>query len=192
MKYIEGFRVMRLVHLFLSFCVFIIIQTPAHAFESSKINKVFFSEWVQYSTQTEDGRKINQAQVAADDPIILEDGSKKQLIFAIECRGDVSTAALVLHGSKLEIDTPSTIIELQGDREKKVQIEFKPTANKKSLMIHDSQKTINFVQGLYDKSILYVSAGLTSPETIKAEFDIGRIEKAVEPIAEACNWPKAK
>jgi|GEM_PF-5617763 len=183
---------MRFVYFICAWCFVTAAFSPAYAFEASKINKVFFSEWVQFSTQTEDGRKINQAQVTSDDPVILADGSKKPLIFAIECRGKVSTAALVLHGSKLEIDTPSTIIELQGDNDKKVQMEFKPTANKKSLMIHDSEKTIKFVQGLYDKSKLYVSAGLTSPETIKAEFDIGRIEKAIEPIAKACNWPKTE
>ena len=182
-------------HLILSFLFFTLVlisESSAEKFKAGSINKVYFSEWVQFSTELEDGRKVFQSQVIADDPVTDGEGKKRALVFAIECRGKESTAALVLVDSKLEIDAESTVVEIQADNEKTQQITFHPSANKKSLIIRDNATAIKLVQGLYDKANILVKAGLTSPETIKAEFDIGRIETAVEPIAKACKWQATK
>lgn len=156
------------------------------------IDKVFFSDWVQFRQQLPDGRKVYQAQVPADDPVIDDKGEKRRLIFAVECRGTESTAALVLQESALVIDSEYTVIEMKGDRDKPQQVTFYPSANKKSLIIRDNATAIKLVQSLYDKTSLEIKAGLTSPATINAEFDINRIETAVEPIAKACGWPSVE
>ena len=147
------------------------------------------SDWsVSVDTSALDDSKTVVLSLSSKDQFLDQYGQLKRGSLIIRCMENTTSLYTHWGGHFMSDNRNSGRVDYRVDTQKASRVNMTESTNNKSLGLWSGGQSIPFIKKLLDAKQLYIRATPYSESAVEMSFNITGLQKAIEPLREACSW----
>ena len=115
-------------------------------------------------------------------------GELKRGTLIIRCMENTTSLYTKWGGHFMSDNRNNGRVDYRVDAKKASRVSMRESTNNKSLGLWSGSQSIPFIKQLLNAKQLYIRATPYSESPVEMAFNVTGLEKAIEPLREACGW----
>ena len=147
------------------------------------------SDWsVRVDTSALDDSKTVVLTLASKDQFLSQYGQFKRGTLIIRCKENTTSLYTIWGGHFMSDNRNGGRVDYRVDAKKASTVSMKNSTDHQALGLWSGGQSIPFIKKLVGAERLYIRATPFSQSAVEMSFNITGLEKAIEPLREACGW----
>lgn len=147
------------------------------------------SDWsVRVDRSALDDSKTVVLTLSSKDQFLSQYSQLESGTLIIRCMENTTSLYTIWGGHFMSDNGNSGRVDYRVDDKTASRVSMRESSDNKALGLWNGGQSIPFIKRLFDAKQLYIRATPYSESAVEMSFNITGLQKAIEPLREACSW----